>query len=108
MANILRVFLRSDARQWMTRQIEERRRTPEPYSRAVFDGISGYLSDDEKLGGSIRKTITAKLQIWSNPRVAAATNETDFDLREIRRRRMAIYIGVSPGDVPRNAPLLRL
>ena len=108
MANVLRVFLRSNASQWMTRQIEGRRRTPQPYSRAVFDGISGYLSDDEKLGGSIRKTITAKLQIWSNPRVAAATNETDFDLREIRRRRMAIYIGVSPGDVPRNAPLLRL
>ena len=58
MANVLRVFLRSEARQWMTRQIEARRRTPEPYSRAVFDGISGYLSDDEKLGGSIRKTIT--------------------------------------------------
>ena len=29
-------------------------------------------------------------------------------LRDIRRRNMAIYVGVSPGDIPRNAPLLRL
>jgi type IV secretion system protein VirD4 len=74
----------------------------------VIDGISGYLSADDKLGGSICKTITTRLQIWSNPRVAAATNASDFDLSDIRRRKMAIYVGVSPGDMPRNAPLLRL
>ena len=108
MANVLRTFLRGDASQWMKLQIEGRRRSPQPYSRAVVDGVNGYLASDGKLGGSISKTITSKLQIWSNPRVAAATSETDFDLREIRRRKMAIYIGVSPGDVPRVAPLLRL
>ena len=103
MANVLRVFQRADADKWMHRTI-----ATGTYSRAVADGIAGYLSADDKLGGSICKTITTRLQIWSNPRVAAATNATDFDLRDIRRKRMAIYVGVSPGDIPRNAPLLRL
>jgi type IV secretion system protein VirD4 len=108
MANVLRVFLRGDADQWMSQLIEARLHSSEPYTRAVVDGISGYLSADDKLGGSICKTITTRLQIWSNPRVAAATNTSDFDLRDIRRKKMAIYVGVSPGDIPRNAPLLRL
>ena len=108
MANVLRTFQRADSNKWLLQQIELRRRTNKPYSRSVVDGISSYVAKDAKLGGSICTGITAKLQIWSNPRVAAATNETDFDLREIRRRHMTIYIGVSPGDVPRVAPLLRL
>ncbi len=40
--------------------------------------------------------------------MAAATNETDFDLNDIRKKHMAIYVGISPGDLQRNAPLLRL
>lgn len=108
MANVLRGFLRSDAGGWMRQLISDRRSSSEPYSRAVVDGISSYLATDDKLGGSICKAITTQLQIWSNPRVAAATSATDFDLRDIRRRKMAIYVGVSPGDIPRNAPLLRL
>jgi type IV secretion system protein VirD4 len=103
MAHVLRSFLRGDAAQWMSRLITSR-----AYSRAVVDGIAGYLAADDKLGGSICKTITTRLQIWSNPRVAAATSSTDFELRDIRRRHVAIYVGVSPGDIPRNAPLLRL
>jgi type IV secretion system protein VirD4 len=103
MANVLRVFLRGDAEAWMRRLIGTR-----GYSQAVTDGIAGYLAADSKLGGSICKTITTRLQIWSNPRVAAATNTSDFDLSDIRRKKMAIYVGVSPGDIARNAPLLRL
>ena len=108
MANVLHVFQRGDADQWMRQLIEARLHSSEPYTRAVVDGISGYLSADDKLGGSICKTITTRLQIWSNPRVAAATNTSDFDLRDIRRKKITIYVGVSPGDIPRNAPLLRL
>jgi type IV secretion system protein VirD4 len=106
MANVLRVFLRGD-NSWLRQQITARRLSQEPYSRGVVDGIAGYIGGD-KLQREICKTVTTSLQIWSNPRVAAATSETDFDLREIRRKRMSIYVGVSPGDVPRNAPLLRL
>jgi type IV secretion system protein VirD4 len=108
MANVLRIFLRGDADKWMERLIKARRGTMQPYSRAVVDGVAGYVSADNKLGGSICKTITTRLQIWSNPRVAAATDTSDFDLRDIRRKKIAIYVGVSPGDIQRNAPLLRL
>ncbi len=39
----------------------------QPYSRAVVDGVAGNVSAEDKLGGSICKTVTTRLQIWSNP-----------------------------------------
>jgi type IV secretion system protein VirD4 len=108
MERVLRVFLRGDAGDTMIRLIQEKRRASQPYSRAVVDGIAGFASVEDRLSGSISKTVSTRLQIWSNPRVAAATNATDFDLRDIRRQPMSIYIGVAPGDIARVAPLLRL
>src|SRR3546814_20133186 len=43
-----------------------------------------------------------------NPRVDAATEECDFDLRELRTKRMSIYLGVSPDELDRVAPLYNL
>src|SRR6185503_17307626 len=31
-----------------------------------------------------------------------------FDVRDLRRKPMTIYVAVAPGDIPRMAPLLRL
>ena len=55
----------------------------------------------------IRKTVTTRLQVWHNPRIAAATASSDFDVRDLRRQPMTIYVAVAPGDIPRMAPLLR-
>jgi type IV secretion system protein VirD4 len=53
-------------------------------------------------------TVTTALQIWQNPRVCAATEATDFDIREIRRKKMSIYLAIAPSSVARFAPLIRL
>jgi type IV secretion system protein VirD4 len=43
-----------------------------------------------------------------NPLVDAATSANDFDLRDVRKRRMSIYLGVTPDNLERMAPLLNL
>src|SRR6202030_4235109 len=43
---------------------------------------------------SIRKTFTSRLDLWLNPILDAATTESDFDLRELRKKAMSIYVGV--------------
>ena len=40
--------------------------------------------------------------------VDAATSASDFDLREVRARRMSIYLGVSPDNIDRIAPVYSL
>jgi type IV secretion system protein VirD4 len=43
-----------------------------------------------------------------NPILDAATAESDFDLRELRKRPMSIYVGVNPDDLHRLRPVLSL
>jgi type IV secretion system protein VirD4 len=57
---------------------------------------------------SIRKTFTSRLDLWLNPILDKATAESDFDLRELRKRPMSIYVGVNPDDLHRLRPVLNL
>jgi len=50
----------------------------------------------------------ARMNLWLNPRVCAATDASDFDLRDLRERRMSLYLGVSPDNLARVAPLYNL
>jgi len=57
---------------------------------------------------SIRKTFTSRLDLWLNPILDRATAESDFDLRELRKSPMSIYVGVNPDDLHRLRPVLNL
>ncbi len=108
-ANVVRFFVRGDGPQWLAKRVLERRATKRPYSQPVVDGLSDYLSGDERQVNGIRSSVTAKLGVWfNNPRIAAATSRADFDLRDIRRRPMTIYVQISVADIPRYQPMLRL
>ena len=43
-----------------------------------------------------------------NPIVDAATSGNDFDLRDLRKKRMSIYVGVTPNNLERMQPILNL
>ena len=55
--------------------------------------ISNFLSNAPEAQGNILSTFKAPLAIWRNPIVDAATSESDFDLRDVHKKRMTIYIG---------------
>lgn len=57
---------------------------------------------------SVRKTFTAKLQLWNNPLIDGATSGDSFDLSALRKEKISIYIGVNPGDMGRLSLLLNL
>ncbi len=57
---------------------------------------------------SIRKTFTSRLDLWLNPILDWATSANDFDLRELRSKRISIYVGVLPEDLHRLRPVLSL
>jgi type IV secretion system protein VirD4 len=57
---------------------------------------------------SIRKTFTSRLDLWANPLLDRATSANDFDLRDLRKIPMSLYVGVNPDDLHRLRPLLSL
>ena len=72
--------------------------------RMMYDFIA--LSPQTQ--SSVRKTFTAKLQLWTNPLIDAATSGDSFNFHDLRRKRMSIYLGVNPGDLTRLSLLMNL
>jgi type IV secretion system protein VirD4 len=70
--------------------------------------LSDFAGGSDNSFADIKKTITNVLGLWLNPLVDAATAVSDFDLRDLRKRPMSIYLGVSPDELDRIAPLYNL
>jgi type IV secretion system protein VirD4 len=108
MENVTQLFMREDGYEWLSKRIGDSRRSGQPLSKLAVDGISDYVGSDPKLRADIRKTVSTRLQTWYDPQIAAVTSASDFDLRDLRRKPMTIYVAVAPGNIPRLRPLLRL
>ena len=67
-----------------------------PLSDDCVDALNRFTSTSDNTLASILASFNAPLLIWANPIVDAATAANDFDLRDVRKRRMTIYIGITP------------
>ncbi len=50
---------------------------------------------------SVRKTFTSQLDLWLNPLLDMATAESDFDLRDLRKKKIGVYLGIKLRDFER-------
>ncbi|MCC8977084.1 type IV secretory system conjugative DNA transfer family protein, partial [Bradyrhizobium brasilense] len=107
MGEVLRQAAVPDCQKYFKKLIAAREAT-KPLSVLCKTALNDFIGTSDNTFQSIRKTISAKLELWLNPRIDAATSANDFDLRELRRRRMSIYLGVTPDNLERLAPLLNL
>jgi type IV secretion system protein VirD4 len=105
---VFRFFTRGDSVTVLNRMIEERRETGNPYSQTCVDLISDYLNGTDEVVKGMRKHVTTTLGLFFNPKIAAATAKNDFDLRQLRRKKMTIYVAVMPADLEQLGVLLRL
>lgn len=78
----------------------------------VSDGTRKILASSvaagEKTFASILATLTANLSPWLSPTVANATSGDDFDLREVRRKKTTIYLGILPSDLQKAEKIINL
>ena len=108
LGEVFRLLCRADGPSFIISMLNAARRAGEPYTEACVNALEDYLKGSVDLVNSIRKTVTAALGLWNNPRVDAATEASDFDLRRLRYERHAIYVGTSPETIEMLRPLLSL
>ena len=90
------------------RIIEGRNRNRFPLSEQCVRALYDVIDLAPVTASSIRKTFTSRLDLWLNPMLDLATSASDFDLRDLRRRPMSIYVAVNPDDLHRLRPVLSL
>jgi len=79
-----------------------------PLSQGCASALLDFCSASDNTFASIKQTITSKMNLWLNPRVCAATEVSDFDLRDLRSRRMSLYLAVTLDNLRRVEPLYNL
>jgi len=90
------------------RIVEGRNRGPYPLSPQCVRALYDLIDLAPVTASSIRKTFTSRLDLWANPILDAATQASDFDLRQLRSSPMSIYVSVNPDDLHRLRPILSL
>ena len=106
MGEVLRLLTQGD--EHLAEQIEQHMASNSPLSSQCFLSLKEYLDTPDRTRGSIRKSFTSALELFYNPVIDAVTSENDFDLRQLRKQKISIYVGVTPDDLTRLAPLINL
>ncbi|HEY0332663.1 MAG TPA: type IV secretory system conjugative DNA transfer family protein [Stenotrophomonas sp.] len=74
-------------------------------TRTAFSSLMGMA--DETFS-SVIATVQAPLQQFLSPVLAAATNATDFDLTQLRRQKMTVYVVIPPKKLDEAGKLLNI
>jgi type IV secretion system protein VirD4 len=74
----------------------------------VVDAFNQYIALEPETRNSAVFNLNIALNPWNNRLVAAATEASDFDIRELRRKRMSIFIGCSVAQLDAFRPLLNI
>jgi type IV secretion system protein VirD4 len=74
----------------------------------VVDGFNQFIALEPETRNSALFNVTVALNPWNSDLIAGATETTDFDIRELRKRRMSIFIGASIAELEIYRPLVKL
>ena len=75
---------------------------------ACREALASFKNKAEKERSGVKSNLTQALNLWANPHIDAATAESNFDLREFRRKPATVYVGVVQDQLLTLAPLLNL
>ena len=98
-----------DGKDYFDKAITSRRESGFPLSGACVRGLQSYTSiasDNTRSG--IMTSFRSRLELWMNPAIDAATSTNDFDLRDLRKKKMSVFIGITPDNLERMQPLINL
>ena len=92
-------------------EAEEEGVEPEPrrdLPQACIDKLAAFANQSDNTRSSILGTFTSPLDLWLNNYIDNATSGDDFDLRQVRREKMSVYVVISPDDLPASRVIINM
>ena len=74
----------------------------------VLDAFNQFIAIPDRTRGSVMFNVNNAFAPWDSPLICAATETSDFDIRDLRRKRMSIFIGSPLADLESYRPLIRI
>ncbi len=74
----------------------------------AYMNIAAFLQKADKERSGVISTLNSGLELWANPLIDTATATSDFDLQQLKKQRMTVFVGVTPDNLQRLEPLLKV
>lgn len=74
----------------------------------AYMNIAAFLQKADKERSGVISTLNSGLELWANPLIDATTARSDFDMQLLKKRKMTVYCGVTPDNLKRLEPLLKV
>jgi type IV secretion system protein VirD4 len=74
----------------------------------AYMNIASFLQKADKERSGVVSTLNSALELWANPLIDTTTASSDFDLQTLKKRKQSVYVGVTPDNLQRLEPLLKV
>ena len=74
----------------------------------VVDSFNQYIALEPETRNSAVFNVNLAMSLWNNDLISAATETSDFDIRELRRKPITIFIGCTIAELAIFRPLIRI
>ncbi|MEM7621219.1 MAG: type IV secretory system conjugative DNA transfer family protein, partial [Pseudomonadota bacterium] len=74
----------------------------------VKKSLMNFANKAAKERSGVKSSLNQAINLWDNPLIDAATSATDFNIKDLRREKISIYVGVLTGQIETLTPLLRI
>jgi type IV secretion system protein VirD4 len=74
----------------------------------AYMNIAAFLQKADKERSGVISTLNSGLELWANPLIDATTARSDFDMQQLKRKKMSVFCGVTPDNLKRLEPLLKV
>lgn len=74
----------------------------------AYMNIAAFLQKADKERSGVISTLNSGLELWANPLIDATTARSDFDMQYLKKRKMSVFVGVTPDNLKRLEPLLKV
>ncbi len=74
----------------------------------AYMNIAAFLQKADKERSGVISTLNSGLELWANPLIDATTARSDFDLQMLKKKKISVYCGVTPDNLKRLEPLLKV
>ncbi|MBW7570264.1 type IV secretory system conjugative DNA transfer family protein [Succinivibrio faecicola] len=92
----------------LNEMIEKAKSEGRPYSDECVAAISRVCTLSDNTFAGVKGSMQVPLMPWANARVDASTSANDFDLRDVRKKRMTIYVGITPNKLAEAKNIINL
>ncbi len=74
----------------------------------AYMNIAAFLQKADKERSGVISTLNSGLELWANPLIDATTARSDFDMQQLKKKKMSVFCCVTPDNLKRLEPLLKV